>query len=125
LCNFFTQPFYINANSNIIVMTVILDEKAKGFIQEKSISSLLIDVDLMEESCVQVFSPVIKLKISNNDEFEQKTNANGIEILFSNYFIEQFGNHEKLMISIKGLIRKQLFIKNVEPIIKNVCNINK
>ncbi|MHA1563385.1 MAG: hypothetical protein ACTSPA_14840 [Promethearchaeota archaeon] len=106
-------------------MTVILDEKAKGFIQEKSISSLLIDVDLMEESCVQVFSPVIKLKISNNDEFEQKTNANGIEILFSNYFIEQFGNHEKLMISIKGLIRKQLFIKNVEPIIKNVCNINK
>ncbi len=105
------------------MITVNFDEKAQGFIQEKSISSFLIDVDLMEEPCVQVFSPVIKLKFSN-DEFEQKTNIDGIEILFSNQFIEQFSNHEKLMISIKGLIRKQLFIKNVEPIIKNVCNIN-
>jgi len=106
------------------MIAVTIDEKALDLIQEKSVSSFLMDVDLMEEPCVQVFSPVIKLKFSNNDEFEQKTNVNGIEILFSNQFIEQFGNHEKLMISIKGLLRKQLFIKNVEPIIKNVCNIN-
>jgi len=76
------------------------------------------------EPCVQVFSPVIKLKFSNSDEFEQKTNVNGIEILFLNQFIEQFGKHENILISTKGLIRKQLFIKNIEPIIKNVCKIN-
>jgi hypothetical protein len=106
------------------VITVNFDEKASGLIQEKSISSFLIDVDLMEEPCVQVFSPVIKLKFSNVDEFEQKSNVNGIEILFSNQFIEKFGKHENLLISTKGLIRKQLFIKNIEPIIKNVCNLN-
>ena len=106
------------------MITVNFDEKALDHIQEKSISSFLIDADLMEEPCVQVFSPVIKLKFSNNDEFEQKTNVNGIEILFSNQYIEQFGKHENLLISIKGLIRKKLFIKNIEPIIKNVCKIN-
>ena len=106
------------------MITVNFDEKALGLIQEKSISSFLIDADLMEEPCVQVFSPVIKLKFSNNDEFEQKTNVNGIEILFSNQYIEQFGKHESLLISIKGLIRKKLFVRNIEPIIKNVCKIN-
>ena len=106
------------------MITVNFDEKTLGLIQEKSISSFLIDIDLMEEPCVQVISPVIKLKFSNDDEFEQKINVNGIEILFSNGFIEQFGKHENLLISIKGLIRKQLFIKNIEPIIKNVCKIN-
>ena len=106
------------------MITVNFNDKALGLIQEKSISSFLIDVDLMEEPCVQVFSPVIKLKFSDNDEFEQKINVDGIEILFSNEFIEQFGKHENILISIKGLIRKQLFIKNIEPIIKNVCKIN-
>ena len=106
------------------MITVNFDEKASSLIQEKSISSFLIDVDLMEEPCVQVFSPVIKLKFSKDDEFEQKANVNGIEILFSNQFIEQFGKNENILISTKGLIRKQLFIKNIEPIIKNVCKIN-
>ena len=106
------------------MITVNYDEKALSLIQEKSISSFLIDVDLMEEPCVQVFSPVIKLKFSDGDEFEHKTNVNGIEILISNQFIEKFGNYENILISTKGLIRKQLFIKNIEPIIKNVCNIN-
>ena len=106
------------------MITVNFDEKALGLIREKSISSFLIDADLMEEPCVQVFSPVIKLKFSDNDGFEQKINVDGIEILFSNEFIEQFGKHENLVISIKGLIRKKLFIKNIDPIIKNVCNFN-
>ena len=106
------------------MITVNFDEKALGLIQEKSISSFLIDTDLMEEPCVQVFSPVIRLKFSDNDEFEQKVNVNGIEIFFSNQYIDHFGKHEKILISIKGLIRKQLFIKNIEPIIKNVCKIN-
>ena len=106
------------------MITIDFDEKSRTLIQEKSISSFLIDVDLMEEPCVQVFSPVIKLKFSNNDEFAHKTNVNGIEILISNQFIEQFGNLEKILITIKGLLRKHLYIKNVEPLIKNVCKIN-
>ena len=106
------------------MITVNFDEKALRFIQEKSLSSFLIDVFLMEEPCVQVFSHVIKIKFSDNEEFAHKTNVNGIEILISNQFIEQFGKYEKLLISIKGLIRKQLYIKNIEPVIKNVCKIN-
>ncbi|QEE17518.1 hypothetical protein DSAG12_03355 [Promethearchaeum syntrophicum] len=105
----------------MIAVNIDFDEKAISLVQEKSISSFLIDVDLMEEPCVQVLSPVIKLKFSDNDEFAHKTNVNGIEILISNQFIERFGKYEKILISIKGLIRKQLFIKNIEPIIKNVC----
>ncbi|MHA1720028.1 MAG: hypothetical protein ACTSWX_00315 [Promethearchaeota archaeon] len=106
------------------MILIEFDEKASDLMQEKSISSFLLDVDFMEEPCVQVFSPVIRLKISNIDGFEKKTVFNDIEIIFSNRFMEYFGDSENLLISTKGLLRKRLFVKNIEPIIKNVCKID-
>ena len=105
-------------------MSSILSEKAQEYIKKNKITKILIDVDFIEESCTQIFDPIIKiLKNSAMDKYEdfEKIMDDNYIIYISKSFIEKFGKLNEYKIEICGFFKKVLVLTNVDPIIKNIC----
>lgn len=107
-------------------MSILLSEKSKEFINKNNISYLLIDIIFIEEPCTQIYDP--KIEIIKNDDTEkyenlEKVSGNKISLYLSKQFIEIYGKLNEYQLDIGGFFKKVLIIKNIDPIIKNICKI--
>jgi len=107
-------------------MSIILTEKSKKFIEKKKISDLSLEIAYIEEPCTQIYDP--KIKIIKEEDLEKysnykKVSFNNLTLNVSKSFIELYGDLKNFNLDMGSLIKKKLVIKNVEPIIKNVCNV--
>lgn len=106
-------------------MEIHISEKVHQFCAAKGISQLYFVVHLTEEPCTQIYQPMIKtnVKISNPDTFELVGKFDEYEIYQDSEYLQMFGNIEEIQLDLKGLLKKQIIIKNVDPIIRNVCKV--
>ncbi len=107
-------------------MSITLTEKSKKFIEKKNISNLSLEIAYIEERCTQIYDP--KIEIIKNGNLEKysnykKVSSNNLTLNISKSFIELFGNLNNFELDMGSLIKKKLIIKNVDPIIKNVCKV--
>jgi hypothetical protein len=99
------------------------DAKAQAFLGKQKSTEFLLDVELTEEPCVQIYSPILRVFTENPDTFPTVVCANDMTLYFSPSFMELFSLPPTLHISVEGLLRKHLTVKNIDPIIKNICKI--
>jgi len=107
-------------------MSIILTEKSKKFIEKKKLRNLSLEIAYIEEPCTQIYDPKIEIIKDNNLEkysSYKKVSSNSLTLNVSKSFIELYGDLNKFELDMGSLIKKKLIIKNVEPIIKNVCKI--
>ena len=107
-------------------MSIILNEKSKKFIEKKNITNLSLEIAYIEEPCTQIYDPkivIIKDNKIKNDSSYKKVSSNGLTLNVSNSFIKLYGDLNKFELDMGSLIKKKLIIKNVDPIIKNVCKV--
>ncbi|MHA1744740.1 MAG: hypothetical protein ACTSWW_02005 [Promethearchaeota archaeon] len=99
------------------------DAKARAFLAKQKRTEFLLDVEFTEEPCVQIHSPVFRLFIENPEKFHTVVRTEDITLFFSPSFLDVFALPSTLNVSVEGLLRKHLIVKNVDPIIKNICKI--
>jgi len=99
------------------------DVKVQAFLGKQKSTEFLLDVELTEEPCVQIYSPVLRVFIENPVKFPTVVRAKDMILYFSPSFLEMFSLPPTLIITVEGLLRKHLTVKNVDPIIKNICKI--
>ena len=99
------------------------DQKAQNLIESKKIDLILLDIEYIEETCTQIFNPIIKIISSKNPGWNKIPSEEEIEIYNTPKFFKVFKIPPNLIVSTEGLFRKRLMIRNIEPIIKNVCKI--
>ncbi len=107
-------------------MSIILTEKSKKFIEKKKITTLSLEIAYVEESCTQIYDPKIKIIKDNKTEkytSYKRVSSNGLTLNVSKSFIELYGDLNNFELDMGSLIKKKLIIKNVEPIIKNICRV--
>jgi hypothetical protein len=123
-----------NINNRLSNLTknlqIEFDSKSKAFIHKKKINHVIFDVEFIEEVCSQIYSPIISTNFKEKDQYDQKfiqmsknLSYEGLSISFSELFLRSFDIPRKIIISIEGLLQKNLYIKNIQPIIKNICKI--
>lgn len=107
-------------------MSIILTEKSKKFIEKKKITNLSLEIAYIEEPCTQIYDPKIEIIKDNKTKSYssyKKVSSNGLTLNVSNSFIELYGDLNEFELDVESLIKKKLIIKNVDPIIKNVCKV--
>ena len=105
-------------------MSILLTDKSRNFIESKDIKELIIDVKLLEEPCTQIFDSKISILKTSNDEnlnSYEKVSENGITLHISQKFIEIFGHLKKFQLNVGGFLKKELYLENIDPIIKDIC----
>ena len=107
------------------MLTLFLSENSKNFIKKKNIQNIIADLDYIEESCAQIYDPRVRIiKDRELDIFKDLTKvSNGeLTLYLSKSFINKFGKLDEFQLDVGGVIKKRLFLSNVEPIIINICN---
>ncbi len=109
-------------------MSIILSKKSQEFIKKNKISNLFIDINFIEEKCVQIYEP--KIKIIERTDLNEYNNFESISsekltIFLSEKFIQIYGQLTEYYLDFAGFLKKELIIENAEPIIKNLCKIGK
>ncbi len=107
-------------------MSIILTEKSKKFIEKKKITTLSLEIAYIEGPCTQIYDPKIKIIKDNKTEkytSYKRISRNGLTLNVSKSFIELYGDLNNFELDMGSLIKKKLIIKNVEPIIKNICRV--
>ncbi len=99
------------------------DAKARVFLAKQKNTDFLLDVEFTEEPCVQIYSPVLRVFTENPEKFNMVVHTEDMTLYFSPSFVELFSLPSTLEVSVEGLIRKHLTVKNIDPIIKNICKI--
>ncbi|KKM83651.1 hypothetical protein LCGC14_1307310, partial [marine sediment metagenome] len=100
--------------------TLLLSENSKKFIEKKNIQNVIADLDYIEESCAQIYDPRVRIiKDRELDIFKDLTKvSNGeLTLYLSKPFMDKFGGLDEFQLDVGGVIRKGLFLSNVEPII--------
>jgi len=101
-----------------------LSENSKKFIKKKNIQNVIIDLDYIEESCAQIYDPRVRIiKDRELDIFKDLTRVSSGELTLylSKPFIDKFGRLDEFQLDVGGMIKKGLFLSNVEPIIIDTC----
>ncbi|WP_371805537.1 hypothetical protein [Candidatus Lokiarchaeum ossiferum] len=106
-----------------LISNVQFDTRALEYIEKKKISNVLIDVEYLEEPCTQIFSPIVKDQAHFISEDKGYRNQQGLLVEFSDQYLNHFDFSQDIIISTEGLLKKHLSVKNIDPIIKNVCKI--
>ncbi len=105
-------------------MSISLSEKSKKYILKKEITKLLIDINFFEETCTQIYEPLISI-MTNNDlkdwEKIEKVSIKNLTLYLSDSFLKIFGKLDEYQLEIGGFLKKMLILTNVDPIIKNIC----
>ena len=107
-------------------MSITLTSESKEYIQEKSITDILIDVTIIREACLEINNPTLKIIKEGGLESVKdsiKISLGTLNVHVSREFIEIFGNREEYQIDLGGFFEKILILKNVDPINKNTCNV--
>ena len=104
-------------------MGVRCDVKARAFLSKQKHTDFLLDVEFIEEPCTQIYSPVLRVFTDIPENFQPVVRAEDITLYFSSAFSDLFSLPPLLEISVEGLLRKHLIVKNINPIIKNICKI--
>ena len=99
------------------------DAKARAYLEKQKSTEFFLDVELTEEPCVQIYSPVLRVFTENPDKFPTVVRAKDMTLYFSPSFMDLFSLPPTLEVSVEGLLRKHLTVKNIDPIIKNICKI--
>ena len=107
-------------------MSIILTEKSKKYIEKKKINNISLEITYIEVPCTQIYDP--KIEIIKDKDLEKyssykKVSNNGLNLNVSKSFIELYGDLNKFELDMGSLIKKKLIIKNIDPIIKNVCKV--
>ena len=103
---------------------LLLSENSKKFIDKKNIHHVIVDLDYIEETCAQIYDPRVKIiKNRDLDKFKDFTRVSNGELTLyvSDSFISKFGTLDEFQLDIGGVLRKGLFLSNVEPIIIETC----
>lgn len=106
------------------MLTLVLSENSKKFIKKKNIQNIIADLDYIEESCAQIYDPRVRIiKDRELDIFKDLTKvSNGeLTLYLSKSFINKFGKLDEFQLDVGGVIKKRLFLSNVEPIIIDIC----
>ncbi|MHA1291774.1 MAG: hypothetical protein ACTSQJ_03785 [Promethearchaeota archaeon] len=107
-------------------MTIILSDQAKEFLEKNNIEKLLIDVSVIKEACLEIVSPSL-IVVKDNDlesiKYQVEISTGFLNVYISKKFIKIFGNYHEYKINLKGFFEKTLTLGNVNPIIKNICDI--
>ena len=102
---------------------VYCDAKALFFLAKQKRTEFLLDVDFTEEPCVQIFSPILRVFTGNPEKFLTVVRSEDLTLYLASSFLEAFSLPPTLEVSVEGLVRKHLIVKNIDPIIKNICKI--
>ena len=106
------------------MLTLVLSENSKKFIKKKNIQNIIADLDYIEEYCAQIYDPRVRIiKDRELDIFKDLTKvSNGeLTLYLSKSFINKFGKLDEFQLDVGGVIKKRLFLSNVEPIIIDIC----
>jgi len=105
-------------------MSIKLSAKSQKFIAKNNVHNLFIDLAYIEEPCVQIYEPKIKMIEDKNlgkfDEVNRISNES-LTIFISDAFTKTYGKLDKYFLDRGGIVKKNLFLRNVDPIIKNIC----
>ncbi|KKK43889.1 hypothetical protein LCGC14_0745840 [marine sediment metagenome] len=104
---------------------LLLSKNSKKFIEKKNIKNIIIDLDYIEENCAQIYDPRVRtIKDRDLYKFENLPRvSNGeLTLYISKPFITKFGRLDEFQLDVGGMIKKGLFLSNVEPIIIDTCN---
>lgn len=107
-------------------MSINLTQKAELYLKKENAKKLYIDIAFSEEPCTQIYEPSVE--IIEDEELEKyntphRLSENGIILFISEWFKQLFGEQNEFKLDLKGLLKKKLVIKNIEPIIKNTCKV--
>ncbi len=115
----------IDIKSYQLIMSILfLSENSKKFIKKKNIQNVIADLDYIEESCAQIYDPRVRIiKDRELDIFKDLTRiSNGeLTLYISKPFMDKFGSLDEFQLDVGGLIKKGLYLSNVEPIIIDTC----
>ena len=107
---------------------ITIDEKGQKIVSKKSIKTISIDVEYLEEPCIQIYNPHV-IPDPASIEGHKKigiihgSNDTEVSVFLSLRFAQTFTIPKSLQISAEGLLRKKLAIINIEPIIRNICKV--
>ena len=107
-----------------VMKKIILTEKLRKYLQEKTISYLLAKVSFFSEGCVLIKEPKFEVLNANDlEEFQanEKITKDQLTLYISDDFNEIFGSEEEFYLDLKGVLRKKIIIKNIQPIMKRTC----
>lgn len=106
-----------------LIPKVQFDARAMEYVEKKKINNVLLDVEYLEEPCTQIYSPIVKPQLMLGSTDKGYRNMQGLLIEFSEQYLNLFDFSQDVIISTEGLLKKHLSVKNIDPIIKNVCTI--
>ena len=105
-------------------MSIKLSAKSQKFIAKSNVHNLFIDLAYIEEPCVQIYEPKINMIEDKNlgkfDEVDHISNEN-LTLFISDAFIKSYGKLDRYFLDLGGIVKKNLFLSNIDPIIRNVC----
>ena len=105
-------------------MAIQFSDQVKNYFEKKSITQMRLQVDLIEEPCTQIYNPkLVPFTDSPKDSDILLGSHENVSFYALPEFISRFGQPSELVLSLKGLLKKKVILKNIEPIIKNVCKI--
>ena len=99
------------------------DAKAHAFLAKQDLHAFVLDVEHVEEACVQIYNPVLRVMTEHQANFISLVQTEEITLYSTPKFNELFSLPPTIELTVEGLIRKHLIVKNIDPIIKNVCNL--
>lgn len=99
-----------------------------SYLEGQKISKIIVDVELVEEPCTQIRSPIVRI-LPRKHQQTVTTNSNAIVIVggirceFTPAFFSTFSPQREIFFELKGLLRKRVEITNIDPIITNICKV--
>ena len=111
--------------SKMDLITLHFSQKAVAFIEKNEIKEILLDVHYIKEACLEIRNPIVYTSNDEDIEIFSIGYDGDLKCSYSDEFSKQFGAQDaiqKIEIDVKGIMKKNLQILNVEPTIINVCN---
>jgi len=107
------------------MIEISFSNKAKDYLKKKNFKHLLVKTNFFSETCVQIYEPKIaplkKGEVKDLQDHE-KVVLNGLDIYVSKKFLNRFIIEKKIEVDLQRFPKK-LIIKNIDPIVINVCKI--
>jgi len=104
------------------------DDKAHKYLERKPIAVIILDVRVIEEPCVQIYTPVVlenhSSAIGMADCAEIVHSLKNVPQIFATpAFQLHFRLPYEVHFTVEGLIKKSITLSNIQPIITKACKI--